>query len=150
MRVLDASAFIRDYEPDGPVATVPEVRGELADDSGYRFEALAGAGMTVHVPDEPALHRVREAARASGDDGALSDTDRRLLATAFELDATLVTDDYAVQNVAGRLDLPVEPIERDGIDEERAWRFRCRGCGRVFDEDPGRCPVCGSDCSRTS
>jgi UPF0271 protein len=150
VKVLDASAFIRDSEPEGRIATVPEVREELADDSGYRFEALAGGGMTVHVPDEPALARVRDAARASGDHDELSETDRRLLATALELDATLVTDDYAVQNVAARLDVPVEPVERDAIAEERSWQFQCQGCGRTFDEDPGRCPVCGSDCSRKS
>jgi len=150
VKVLDASAFIRDYEPDGRIATVPEVRDELADDSGYRFEALAGAGMTIHVPDEPALGRVREAARATGDDGELSETDRQLLAAALELDATLVTDDYAIQNVAGRLDLAVDSVGRDAIAEQRAWTFQCRGCGRTFDEDPGRCPVCGSGCSRRS
>jgi len=34
--------------------------------------------------------------------------------------ATLVTDDYAMQNVAERLDISVEAIARDGITEERA------------------------------
>ena len=37
MRVLDASAFIRDRSYDGPLATVPAVREELADDAVYRY-----------------------------------------------------------------------------------------------------------------
>lgn len=148
MRVLDASAFVRDRTYEGDLATVPAVREELADDAVYRFEAMEGAGMRVHVPSEERVARVREAARRTGDEGVLSDPDRRLLAAALELDATLVTDDYAIQNVADALDLAVETIERDGITERRDWRFQCRGCGREFDDDPNRCPVCGAETTR--
>lgn len=148
MRVLDASAFIRDRSYDGPLATVPAVREELADDAVYRFEAMEGSGMRVHVPGEDGVARVRRAATGTGDDGELSRTDRRLLAAALELEATLVTDDYAVQNVAEALSLRVETIEREGITEQRDWIFQCAGCGREFDDDPGRCPVCGAEATR--
>ncbi len=148
MRVLDASAFIRDRSYDGPLATVPAVREELGTDAVFRFEAMEGSGMRVHVPDGASVGRVREAATTTGDDGELSETDRRLLAAAVELDATLVTDDYAVQNVADELGVAVETIAREGIDERRDWRFQCQGCGREFDDDPGRCPVCGAEATR--
>jgi UPF0271 protein len=148
LKVLDASAFIREYDPGDDVATVPRVREELTEESGYRFDALQGAGMRVHVPDEATLGRVRRAARESGDADELSTTDLRLVAAALELDATLVTDDYAMQNVATRLDVTTEVIGREGITEERAWSFQCAGCGRTFDENHDRCPICGSDLSR--
>lgn len=148
MRVLDSSAFIRGYETDGPTATIPRVREELTDASGYRFDALEGGGMHVHVPNAGTIQRVERAASASGDHDELSETDTRLLAAAFELDATLVTDDYAMQNVAEQLSISTETIGREGIEETREWRFQCIGCGRTYDDDPGRCPVCGSDCSR--
>jgi UPF0271 protein len=148
MEVLDASAFIHDREPDGRVATVPAVHAELEGASAYRFDAMAGAGMTVHVPDAPTVERVERAAEATGDAGALSNADARLLAAAVELDARLVTDDYAMQNVAGRLGVPVETIAREGIAEERDWGFQCAGCGREFEERAERCPVCGSALSR--
>ncbi|MFC6961663.1 NOB1 family endonuclease [Halocatena marina] len=148
MHVLDASAFIREYNTDGQTATVPRVREELTAESGYRFDALEGSGMHVHVPDANAIEHVERAARNSGDLNELSETDVRLLAAAFELDATLVTDDYAMQNVAERLSVSVEAIEHDGITEERDWQFQCVGCGRIYDDDPDRCPICGSDCSR--
>ncbi len=146
--VLDASAFIREYDVDGDLATIPEVREELEDASVYRFEALEGAGMHVHVPQPDTVERVRRAASGSGDRGELSGTDTRLVAAALELDATLVTDDYAVQNVADHLDLGVEAIAREGIDEQRSWIFQCQGCGREFDEEKDRCPVCGSELTR--
>jgi UPF0271 protein len=53
-----------------------------------------------------------------------------------------------MQNVASRLDVGVEVIAREGISEQREWSFQCQGCGREFEEDKERCPICGSDLSR--
>jgi UPF0271 protein len=148
MHVLDSSAFINEYTTDDSIATVPLVREELEDAAGYRFDALEGSGMRVHIPDPGSVERVERAARETGDLSVLSRTDVRLIATAFELDAVLVTDDYAMQNVADKLDVRVDVIAQDGIDERREWRFQCQGCGRVFDEKLERCSICGSDLTR--
>ena len=148
MQILDTSAFIHEYTTDDDVVSVPEVHEELEGEHALRFDAMEGSGMTIHVPAPEAITNVERAARGSGDAAELSDTDIRLIAAALELHATLVTDDYAMQNVAERLDVPVEPIARDGITEEREWRFQCVGCSRTFDENKERCPICGSDLSR--
>jgi UPF0271 protein len=148
VQILDASAFIHEYDADGRTASVPEVREELTDSAAFRFDAASGSGMQVHVPGQEARDAVRQAARVTGDDDVLSETDRRLLATARELDGTLVTDDYAMQNVADELGVAVEVIAQDGISERRDWRFQCQGCGREFDDDRDRCPVCGSPLER--
>ena len=149
MRVLDASAFIHDYTTEDDAVTIPLVREELSDDaSGYRFDALEGSGMRLHVPDEETVERIERAARSTGDATELSRTDTRLLAAALELDATLVTDDYAMQNVADQLDVDVEVIAREGIEEQRDWDYQCQGCGRVYDEAHDRCEICGSDLTR--
>ena len=55
--------------------------------------------------------------------------------------ATLVTDDFAVQNVAHRLEIAVQPI-RQRKAKARTWKYRCTGCGRYFDH-PGICDYCG-------
>jgi UPF0271 protein len=104
--------------------------------------------MHIHIPADGTVEKVRRAASETGDREVLSDTDVRLLAAAFELDATLVTDDYAMQNVADRLGVDVSVIAQDGIDERRDWQFQCQGCGREFDENRDRCPICGSPLSR--
>jgi UPF0271 protein len=148
MRVLDSSAFINDYHTDDRTASIPAVREELEAESSMRFEAMEGAGMHIHIPTEATVEKVRRAARETGDAGVLSDTDTRLLAAAFELDATLVTDDYAMQNVGDRLNVVCEVISQDGITEQRQWRFQCQGCGREFDEHHDRCPVCGMELTR--
>ena len=130
------------------MATIPLVREELEDEAGYRFDALEGSGMRIHIPDPGTVERVERAARETGDAETLSRTDVRLLAAAFELDATLVTDDYAMQNVAEKLDVGVEVIAQEGIDERRDWDFQCQGCGRTFDDHRDRCAICGSDLER--
>ena len=148
MYVLDASAFIHEYHTDEPIASIPLVREELEDEHAYRFDALEGSGMHLHIPDEETVERIERAARETGDADELSETDIRLVSAAFELDGRLVTDDYAMQNVAEKLSVAVEVIAREGIDEQRDWLFQCAGCGREFEDRQDRCPICGSELTR--
>ena len=148
MYVLDSSAFIHEYHTDESIASVPLVREELEDESAYRFDALEGSGMHLHIPDEETVERIERAARETGDFETLSETDIRLVAATFELDGTLVTDDYAMQNVAEKLNVATDLIARDGIEQQRDWNFQCQGCGREYDEKHERCPVCGSELTR--
>jgi len=148
MNVLDSSTFINEYHTDEQTATIPMVREELEDESAYRFDAMEGSGMHIHIPRDDTVEKVRRAAGETGDREELSTTDIRLIAAAFELDATLVTDDYAMQNVAEHMEVAVEVIAREGISEQLDWRFQCQGCGREFDENKERCPICGSELSR--
>jgi len=148
MYVLDSSAFIEEFHTEESISTVPLVREELQDESAYRFDALEGSGMHLHIPEDETVERIERAARETGDFAELSRTDVRLVAAAFELDGRLVTDDYAMQNVAEKLNVAVEVIAREGIDEQRTWHFQCQGCGREFEENHDRCPVCGSGLSR--
>ncbi|NHX39369.1 MULTISPECIES: NOB1 family endonuclease [Haloarcula] len=148
MYVLDSSAFINEYHTDEQIATIPLVREELEDEAAYRFDALEGSGMHLHIPEDNTVERIERAASETGDLAELSATDTRLIAAAFELDSRLVTDDYAMQNVAEKLDVAVEVIAREGISEQREWLFQCAGCGREFDENRDRCPICGSSLSR--
>jgi UPF0271 protein len=104
--------------------------------------------MHIHIPGEQTVEKVRRAAGEIGDLEELSDTDIRLIAATFELDGTLVTDDYAMQNVADRLNVDVDVIAKEGITEQRDWKFQCQGCGREFDDNKDRCPICGSPLSR--
>ena len=148
MHVLDSSAFIHEYHTSDDMASVPAVEAELEGESAFRFDAMEGAGMHIHIPADNTVETIERAAVETGDGEELSDTDVRLVAAAFELDGTLVTDDYAMQNVAEHLGVVVEAIARDGISEQRDWRFQCQGCGREFDDHRDRCPICGSDLSR--
>lgn len=149
--ILDTSAFFLTFPLPGGRWTVPRVEEELRDLRGKtRFGILRDEGMGVREPSGPSLETVKEAAGMSGDLAVLSETDISLLALALDLQGTVVTDDFAIQNTAHRLAIPVRPIiqRRAGA---RAWKIRCTGCGKYFDQasQPGEdCPVCGSPLKR--
>ena len=50
MHVLDSSAFIHEYHTSEQMASVPAVAEELDGESAYRFDAMEGAGMHIHIP----------------------------------------------------------------------------------------------------
>jgi len=145
--VLDASVFFSEMPVEEGAYTTPSVVGELGDlHAKCRFEALAAAGLSVREPREEDLARVEAAAVRTGDAGVLSATDRDILALALELSAVLVTDDFAVQNVAHRLGVETRSIRQRPARAIR-WRYRCSGCGRYWRE-PGECRVCGAPIKR--
>ncbi|WP_336024426.1 NOB1 family endonuclease [Halobellus salinisoli] len=148
MQILDSSAFIHEYHTTDDIASIPMVREELEGEASYRYDADEGSGMHIHIPAAGTVEKIQRAAGETGDAEALSETDVRLLAAAFELDAVLVTDDYAMQNVADHVDIDVKIIAREGISEKREWTFQCQGCGREFDEHRDRCPICGTELAR--
>ncbi len=103
----------------------------------------------VKEPSRRAVEDVIKAAEATGDLSKLSKVDIKLIALALELNAVLVTDDFAMQNVAEYLGIKWQPVELKGIKELRKWVFVCKACGRAFDEYPGDgCPYCGGEIKR--
>jgi len=151
MRVLDTSAILSGRWQAGNVVTTPGVIDEF-EEGGHSFRMLQyarEAGLDVMLPSDSAMQKVRDAARRTGDLPVLSDTDIELLALAAMLgDATVVTDDYAMQNVARELTLQYEAVVEKGIDEQWTWRYRCRSCGRWADAGVEQCPVCGGPVRR--
>ncbi|MBS3773166.1 MAG: DNA-binding protein [Candidatus Thermoplasmatota archaeon] len=151
MRVLDTSAILSGRWQGGTVATVPGVIDEF-EEGGHSYRMLQyarEAGLAVMLPPDEALERVRDAARRTGDLAALSGTDVEVLALAASRDdAVMVTDDYAMQNVARELDVRYEPVVQEGIREQFTWRYRCRSCGRWADAGSEQCPVCGGPIRR--
>jgi endoribonuclease Nob1 len=145
--VLDTSAFIYGIAPGGEMETVPAVYAEVKDErSRLKLELLEG--LQVIEPDRIFLDRVADAARETGDDQRLSKADGDLLALALQekesgKDAVLMTDDYAVQNVARRLGVRAVALWQKKTRSSVAWEKRCTGCGRAVAEGEV-CPVCGS------
>ncbi|HMA04941.1 MAG TPA: nucleotide-binding protein [Methanomicrobiales archaeon] len=145
---VDASFFFSELVLDGEISTPPSIVEELADArSRCRLEALLAAGLSVTPPSPPSLKRVAGAAAETGDTGRLSPADTDLLALSLDLGATVVTDDYAVQNVAIRLGLGVRSILQKRA-RSRQWRFRCPGCNRRYPA-AGTCPACGTVLKRS-
>ena len=61
------------------------------------------------------IEKVVAAARRTGDYAKLSDADISIIALALQLEIVLVTNDYAVANVATTLKIPVKSVAGKGI-----------------------------------
>jgi UPF0271 protein len=146
-KVLDSPVFFADLACQGELYTTWSVAAELKDlSSKVRFDLQREAGMEVADPDPGFVRRTREASAAAGEGEVLSVADIDVLALALQLDAAVVTDDYALQNVARKMGVTVVPFRQKGTSGIR-WRYRCTGCGR-YGKGPGECPVCGAPVKR--
>ncbi|WP_290901185.1 PIN domain-containing protein [Ferroglobus sp.] len=140
MHVLDATAIIARKKVENAVTT-PEVVEEIKDEDSKLY--LDVSGIKVEKVKEKFVKEVLEVAKKTGDIHKLSEADISVLAKALEYKATIITDDYAVQNVAKALKLKFEPVIHSGIRKSFKWIKVCRGCGRKIESDI--CPVCGSE-----
>jgi UPF0271 protein len=145
--ILDATAIRSGMATaeKGQFFTTPNVvdevrRGRQARDLDLAIEL----SIIVRSPETEALKVVAAAASRTGDDNRLSQTDIGILALALELKAVIISDDYSVQNVAKVLDISCQG-SLDGIRKVIHWTYRCRGCGRYYDEAQPDCPICGSE-----
>lgn len=161
MIVLDTSALITDYNPlsiDEQHYTVPQVLDELAPRSTSRLRlnvATEAGKVRLRSPSPSFIERVEEASARAGDALSLSDVDRLVLALSLQLkeegaDPLILSDDYAIQNMADHLGLDYRPLSTFGIRYRFHWVRYCPSCYRRYPEDwPSEtCGVCGTALKR--
>lgn len=148
--MLDTSAVIAGFVPglaDADQVTVQEVLEEARDlCSKLELETAVLAGrVKVIEPSKNSLAEVRTKVKHTGD--VVSQTDVKLLALALDLEsakAELVTDDYAIQNLARLFGTPYKRVAMPGIKEVLRWETVCPACGRRYPPSVARCQTCGS------
>jgi len=156
--VLDTSAFIMGFNPSpmGKTFTVDAVENELSlgTTAQLRFRlSKEKRDLTVRNPSAQARDRVEATLRNAGEKGYLSEADRDVLALALDLklegsDPLIVSDDYAVQNIAEYLGLKYGSLANFGILHKFAWVMYCPACHRRFEPPEKQCRVCGTDLKR--
>ena len=143
--VLDSSVFIYYLRISDTIYTVPEVLHELkSENAKIILNILIGEGLRIESPNLEAVKVVMEKSKSTGDYAKLSNTDIQLLAKALEKNAILITDDYAIQNVAAHLAIKTQGILQKQIRKVLTWKRRCAGCGRFYEKETV-CPVCGGE-----
>jgi len=146
--IADSAVFIMGYPVESTLLiTVPSVVNELkSSEAAMRFDLARENGARVEVPLPRMIDEVLGMAKHTRDMEELSTTDIDILAKALERkdDATLLTDDYAVQNVAVMLGIDVKPVVQKKIRDILVWEKQCVGCRKRFDEGDV-CPICGSE-----
>lgn len=98
--------------------------------------------------DKECLRQVVTMAKKTGDYEKLSTADVSILALAFQLKSTLISDDYAVQNMAATLKIPVGTIGTKGITKVRRWINFCNACGKAYGPNISQCMLCGNTLRR--
>lgn len=159
--VLDTSAFIAGFDPlavDEETYSVPKVRDELHDNSllRVRFEASVESGkLKVFKPMAEYINLVKKASGEVGDISSLSETDIEVLALAAQLndqhhEATVLTDDYSIQNVAEKLGLNFASLANIGIRYHLQWLYYCPACGKKYPSNQKKmiCENCGTRLKR--
>ncbi len=146
--IADSAVFIMGYPVESTLLiTVPSVVNELkSSEASMRFDLAREDGAKVEMPQPDMIDEVLGMAEHTRDVEELSKTDVDILAKALERkdDATLLTDDYAVQNVAVMLGIDVKPVVQKKIRDILVWEKQCVGCRKRFD-DGDVCPICGSE-----
>ena len=158
--VLDTSALIMGLDPSGlqvDTYSVPEVVEELRDQTGpsYRLSMSSSSGkMKIQAPTDDSLTEVANQAKLLGDRLVMSKADSSILALAVDLKKNgkipiIVSDDYAVQNVAEGLGIEYQSLSSLGIRQKYKWIYYCPACfKRYLTGDMKVCGVCGTKLKR--
>lgn len=145
--VLDSSAIFtcKGFDSRSELNTTPNVLKEIKAGGRVRkhLEFLLAAGLKVREPNNLYVNRVQEVAGVTGDIGKLSDTDISIIALALETGAVIISDDYAIQNVARVMRIEYLGLGQDVIKKVLHWEYKCTGCGRKLPDKKMECPVCG-------
>jgi UPF0271 protein len=150
--VLDTSAILsgKDLPADCDLYSSPKILDELKGGRmRRRLDFLIESGLKVLSPSEKTLAEVISTAEKTQDIARVSEADLEILGLAKELDATILTDDYSIQNIASELNVKFMGISQNGITETVKWKIRCKGCGRYWEKMHESCPVCGSQLKTT-
>lgn len=150
--ILDAGAFYAGIpflsSSDSRYFTTALVFDEIKHiKSSYgAIEVLLDSGyLQIAEPTQEEIDQVLAAAKKTGDSIRLSKADISILALALgDKKTILITDDYAVANVATAMGIPVKSTSSKGIKEIRKWITYCSACGRTFEASTRECPLCGN------
>ena len=151
-RVLDASAFYAGipFASSAKHYTTSLVFEEIKhikknhDALGILLETKK---LEIKDPQKIFIESATTTAKKTGDYQQLSKEDLSSLALSLELNGDLITDDFAVSNVAKNLGLKVIPVMTSGIKNVGNWRYYCPGCHKNFSEI-SVCPLCGNKLRR--
>lgn len=146
--VLDTSAmiYLQDFRKFDEIFITDSVIREVKDQTTEL--KLSAIKAKILEPNKKTVNDVKAIARKTGDLEKLSKTDIEVLALARELDATVVSDDYNVQNVAEKIGIKYISVFSKRISKFFVWRKYCTSCKKYSRSELDKCPVCGAKLKR--
>ena len=133
-RILDSGAFIENLYTEG-------ITSEL-----ITKETQVPPTIEILTPKTEFIEKIKSAARETGDDGVLSKADIEVLALGLQMDGIVVSNDFAVQNVAEHIGLSWEGAGKS-MTKKIEWVWYCPGCKKLR-QIKGKCDFCGTETKR--
>ena len=147
-RIIDASAFYAGipFRSSNEFYTTSLIFDEIKHikkNHGAIDIVLATNRLKIQDPSSEFIDIAIEESKKTGDFNQLSKQDVSLIALCLQRKGELITDDFAISNLAKNLDIKVSPLMTSGIKDVGIWIFYCPGCRKNFDSG-SECPSCGS------
>lgn len=151
-RILDASAFYAGvpFRSSSDCYTTSLVYDEIKhikknhDAIGTLLETNR---LKIREPETESTKKATKAAKETGDFPQLSKQDISIIALCIEMKGEIISDDFAVSNVAKNIGLKISPIMTQGIEDVGKWVHYCPGC-RINHVSGKECPICGTPLKR--
>ena len=134
------------------IVTTPGVSNELKPGGkDYRnLQFLFEKGLLIQEPTRKSIEYIQDISKKTGDVARLSNTDVEILALSLDLnrksknEIIILSDDYSIQNVSNFLKIRFLNISQPGITKRFKWSYKCRGCGKKYNNNTKICNICGS------
>ena len=151
-RILDASAFyagvpFRSSDDCYTTSLVYDEIKHIKKNHDALGTLLETNRLKIREPDKEAIEDAITASKETGDFPQLSKQDISIIALCIELKGEIISDDFAISNVARNLGLKISPIMTNGIEDVGKWIHYCPGC-RTNHKIGKECPMCGTPLKR--
>lgn len=146
--IADTSMFIEDTNleiPFNKTITVPSVIKEIKSKKAIiKLELAKVNGLIIEPPNKYFVSLILKKARETNDLNVLSTIDIEILSKSIEYkNSILLTDDFAIQNLASFFNVKIRTISKKKIKNQIVWHMQCIGCKKTF-ESGLICTICGS------
>lgn len=151
-RILDASAFyagvpFRTSEDCFTTSLVYDEIKHIKKNHDALGTLLETNRLKIREPDSESTKKAINASKDTGDFPQLSKQDISIIALCIEMNGQIISDDFAISNVAKNLGLEILPIMTRGIKDVGKWVHYCPGC-RTNHSSGTECPACGTPLKR--
>jgi UPF0271 protein len=151
-RILDASAFyagvpFRSSEDYYTTSLVYDEIQHIKKNHDALGILLETNRLKIREPDEQSTQTAIKAAKNTGDFPQLSKQDISIIALGIETKGQIITDDFAISNVAKNIGLNIVPIMTKGIKDVGKWIHYCPGCKASY-QNGKECSICGTALKR--
>lgn len=147
-KILDASAFyagvpFRSSEVCYTTSLVYEEIKHIKKNHDALGILLETNRLKIREPNPEFIKNAIKSSKDTGDYPQLSKQDISIIALGIEMKGQIISDDFAISNVAKNIGLEIIPIMTRGIKDVGKWIHYCPGC-RTNHTTGKTCPICGT------